>query len=174
MDWPRVPWPGSKAALIASAELGRKVAALLDVEQGVLGVTSGKVREGLKTVGSLATVEAKPLDLARDLEITAGWGIRGQGGIAMPSEGRREANRVFLNDRTYWDGISQEVWQYSLGGYQVLKKWLSYREAKLLGRALTVDEADHFTSMARRIQALLDLGAELDRNYREQAEGHCL
>lgn len=28
-----------------------------------------------------------------------------------------------------------------LGGYQVLKKWLSYREESLLGRPLTRDEA---------------------------------
>lgn len=63
--------------------------------------------------------------------MTAGWGIRGQGGIAMPSEGRREGQRVFLNDRTCWEGIPDAVWQFSLGGYQVLKKWLSYSPISL-------------------------------------------
>jgi hypothetical protein len=100
--------------------------------------------------------------------VTAGWGIRGQGGIAMPSEGRREGQRVFLNDRTCWEGIPDAVWQFSLGGYQVLKKWLSYRESRLLGRSPRPDEAAHFTHMARRIAALLALalGPELDANYR--------
>jgi len=168
MDWPRIPWPTSGAFLASSATLGRRVAALLDVEQAVPGVTTGKVRADLKTVSSLATVGDKPLNLRQDLEITAGWGIRGQGGITMPSEGRREGDRVFLNDRAYWDGIPDAVWHYNLGGYQVLKKWLSYRESRLLGRSLTIDEADHFTTMARRIAALLALGPELDDNYRQR------
>lgn len=166
MDWPRIPWPGSRASLAASAALGRQVAALLDVEQAVPQVTTGAVREDLRRVAVLTVVDGSPLNPAVDLEVTAGWGIRGQGGIAMPGEGRREGSRVFLNGRACWDGIPDEVWQYSLGGYQVLKKWLSYRESRLLGRALRPDESAHFTAMARRIAALLALGAELDANYR--------
>lgn len=166
MDWPRIPWPASTEALSKSAALGRQVAALLDVEQAVPLVTAGKIPEGLRKVGVLTVVDGAPLNPAADLDITAGWGIRGQGGIAMPSEGRRENDRVFLNARVCWGGIPDAVWQYSLGGYQVLKKWLSYRESRLLGRALSPDEAQHFTHMARRIAALLAMGEDLDANYR--------
>ncbi len=169
MDWPRIPWPLSMATLAASAKLGRQVAALLDVEQPVPKVTAGKIPEDLRKVAVLTVVDGSPLNPALDLELTAGWGIRGQGGIVMPSEGRREGTRVFLNDRACWDGLSDAVWQYSLGGYQVLKKWLSYRGSRLLGRALSPDEAAHFTHMARRIAALLALGMELDANYRTLA-----
>jgi hypothetical protein len=28
--------------------------------------------------------------------------------------------------------VPEPVWNYTLGGYQVLKKWLSYRESALL------------------------------------------
>ena len=59
-----------------------------------------------------------------------------------------------------------EVWAYTLGGYQVLKKWLSYREAKVLARPLKVDEIETFTHNARRIAALFALGEALDANYR--------
>lgn len=31
-DWPRIPLPATRAALLASAALGREVAALLDTE----------------------------------------------------------------------------------------------------------------------------------------------
>jgi hypothetical protein len=34
------------------------------------------------------------------------------------------------------------------GGYQVIKKWLSYREHKLLGRPLTTDEAREVMNIA--------------------------
>lgn len=57
------------------------------------------------------------------------------------------------------------VWEYTLGGYQVLKKWLSYREAALLGRPLTVGEVAEFAHIARRIAALLALADGLDANY---------
>jgi hypothetical protein len=49
-DWPHVPLPDSKKLLLASAELGRQVAALLDPESRVPGVTSGAIRPELKTI----------------------------------------------------------------------------------------------------------------------------
>jgi hypothetical protein len=58
------------------------------------------------------------------------------------------------------------VWDYTIGGYQVIKKWLSYREQSLLGRPLSSDEVREVTAMARRIAALALLREELDRNYR--------
>ncbi|MBE0418340.1 MAG: hypothetical protein IBX63_11300 [Coriobacteriia bacterium] len=35
---------------------------------------------------------------------------------------------VYLNDVAYWRCMPSNVWRYSIGGYQVIKKWLSYRE----------------------------------------------
>ncbi len=44
-------------------------------------------------------------------------------------------------------------------------RWLSYREAKLLGRPITADEAREVRDMARRIAAIVLLESELDANY---------
>jgi Type ISP C-terminal specificity domain len=68
-------------------------------------------------------------------------------------------------DKAFWSNIPSAVWEYTLGGYQVIKKWLSYREKELLGRGLTKEEARHVTDMARRIAALLLMGPALDANY---------
>ncbi len=57
------------------------------------------------------------------------------------------------------------VWEYTLGGYQVLKKWLSYREEPLLGRPLREDEARYFSQVVRRIAAIRRLGPALDASY---------
>jgi hypothetical protein len=73
---------------------------------------------------------------------------------------------VFLNAAAYWRNVPRRVWEYTLGGYQVLEKWLSYREQALLGRPLTVDEVGYVTQVIRRIAALVLLGPELDANYR--------
>ena len=112
-----------------------------------------------------------------DFALTAGWGHAGAGDAVMPGPGRahereytdteREALGraidalgettfdVYLNDRAYWRNVPAAVWKYKLGGYQVLKKWLSYREQRVLGRDLLLDEARHFTDAARRIAAIL-------------------
>jgi hypothetical protein len=180
-DWPRIPLPASREALLHSAELGRQVAALLDPEQPVAGVTSGSIRPELKAIGVLTTASGGQINTAAgDLELRAGWGYAGRGGITMPGRGRAVQRAyapdeqaqlgattfdIALNDAVYWRNIPEAVWQYTLGGYQVLKKWLSYRELPLLGRSLSVDEAREVTQMARRIAAILLLEPELDASY---------
>ena len=72
---------------------------------------------------------------------------------------------VYLNDAAFWRCVPSRVWTYTLGGYQVMKKWLSYRERSLLGRALTLAELTEVMHMARRIAALLLLQPALDANY---------
>ena len=64
---------------------------------------------------------------------------------------------IYLNDEAFWSNVTTDVWNYSLGGYQVLKKWLSYREHAVLGRPLRDEEIRHFSDTARRIAAMLAL-----------------
>jgi hypothetical protein len=73
---------------------------------------------------------------------------------------------VDLNDIAYWRNVPSRVWDYMIGGYQVLKKWLSYREYEVLGRTLTPEEAREFTTIARRIAALVLKESALDVNYK--------
>ena len=72
---------------------------------------------------------------------------------------------VYLNDVAFWRCVPARVWTYTLGGYQVMKKWLSYRERSLLGRALTLAELTEVMQMSRRIAAVLLLQPALDANY---------
>jgi len=73
---------------------------------------------------------------------------------------------IYLNDVAYWRNVPAGVWSYTIGGYRVMKKWLSYRERSLLVRDLSKDEAREVMNMARRIAAILLLGPALDANYR--------
>jgi hypothetical protein len=72
---------------------------------------------------------------------------------------------IYLNDTVYWKNIPAPVWNYIIGGYQVIKKWLNYREYALLGRALSLDKVREVTIMARRIAAIVLLEPDLDVNY---------
>ncbi len=198
-DWPRVPLPEDREALLRSAELGRQVALLLDTGREVAGVAAraGAVRPELRPIGPVTRVGGGSLG-ADDLSLTVGWGHGGNGRAVMPARGRaveraytaeeREAMAagapalgltpeqvarllgastydIYLNDVAYWRNVPARVWDYTIGGYQVLKKWLSYRERGVLGRALTPDEAREAKAMARRIAAILLLEPGLDASY---------
>jgi Type ISP C-terminal specificity domain len=153
---------------------------LLDTETTVLGVAQGKPRPELRLLAEL-NYSGIP-----DLRVIAGWGHAGNGGVTMPGKGKlltrgyrpeeelerplldllgKTTHDIYLNDTAYWRNVPEKVWDYTIGGYQVLKKWLSYREHDLLGRALTTDEAREVTHIARRLAALILLQPDLDANY---------
>jgi hypothetical protein len=196
-DWPRIPLPDTPDALLHSAALGRRVAALLDTETALAGVTSGAVRPELRTLGVVSRVGGGNL-AEDDLALTVGWGHAGKGGVTMPAKGRSiprdytpeelvafqegaealgltveavtaclgsSTRDVYLNDLAYWKNVPERVWSYTIGGYQVIKKWLSYREKPLLGRPLAREEAREVGQMVRRIAGLLLLEPELNANY---------
>lgn len=199
IDWPRIPLPASKGMLLRSAELGRTIAALLDVDTSVADVTAGKVRPELSTIASISREGGGSLNPdAGDLGVTAGWGHGGKGGAVMPGKGKvverdyaakeREAIAegaaalglseeqafkllgqhtfdVYLNNLAYWRNLPARVWDYTIGGYQVIKKWLSYREREILGRGLRMEEVRTVTEIARRIAAIILMEPELDANY---------
>ena len=139
-------------------------------------MTTGQLRPELAVIAVPTTTDGGNMD-GDDFAVTAGWGHHGSGDAVMPGQGRlvkrdyTPAERaalgnaisalgdttydVYLNDRAYWRNVPAAVWNYHLGGYQVLKKWLSYREQRVLGRALTVEEVQAFAETARRVAGIL-------------------
>ena len=176
-DWPRIPLPDERDVLLASAELGRQIAALLDVDQPVTGVTAGKIRPELRTLGVIRRVGGGSINPDNDeLAITVGWGFPGKGGVIMPGKGCIEPHPVsesatdpaydlYLNEVACWANVPRPVWELTIGGYQVIKKWLSYREKTVLGRDLLVDEAVYVTDLIRRLAVLAALQPALDASY---------
>ena len=190
MEWPRIPlpgWPdgdtpGAAEELAASAARGLELAALLDSETPVAGVTTGALRSEMAAIAVPSTTDGGNM-AGDDFSVTAGWGHFGQGEAVMPGHGRAVERPctaeeraalgasadalgettfdIHLNDRAYWRNVPSAVWRYKLGGYQVLKKWLSYRERGVLGRALRPEEVQHFTDTARRIAGILGLVGEI-------------
>jgi hypothetical protein len=72
---------------------------------------------------------------------------------------------VYLNELCAWTNVPEKVWEVYIGGYQVMKKWLSYRECGFLKRPLTLAEAEEVQAMARRLTGLCLLHPQLDANY---------
>ena len=184
MEWPRIPlpgWPdgqadGAAETLAASAMRGRELASLLDPDAPVPGVTQGTLRPEIAVLAVPATTDGRNMT-SDDFALTAGWGHFATGDAVMPGQGHlverdyTPAERaalgdaisvlgektldVYLNDHAFWRNVPAAIWDYRLGGYQVLKKWLSYREYAVLERVLTPEEVQYFAEVTRRVGAIL-------------------
>ena len=178
MEWPRIPLPSwsdggaddEAEELAQSAARGRELAALLDPDTPVPGVTQALLRPEIAVP---ATVGGHNMS-GEDFALTAGWGHFGTGDAVMPGQSRIVERAalggtvaslggttydVYINGTAFWRNVPAAVWNYKLGGYQVLKKWLSYREHDILGRPLKPEEVQHFADTARRIGAMRTLNA---------------
>ena len=183
-EGPRIPllgWPDGESesaagALVKSAARGRQLAQLLDVDASGPGVTEPPLRPASTAIAVPSTRDGRNMGGA-DFAVTAGWGHYGKDNAVMPGQGRvversytpdertilgdalpvlgKNTFDVHLNGSAFWRNVPATVWTYQLGGYQVLKKWLSYREYDVLGRALLPEEVQHFTDISRRIGAIL-------------------
>ena len=176
--WPDGEAAGAAEAFAESAARGRELTRLLDSDAPVPGITQGALRPELAVIAVPATAGGRNMT-GDDFAVTAGWGHHGQGDAVMPGQGRvtkraftpeeREAIGdalsilgaggdttfdIHLNRNAFWRNVPAAVWSYRLGGYQVLKKWLSYRERAVLGRPLRLEEIQQFTDTARRIAAM--------------------
>ncbi len=74
---------------------------------------------------------------------------------AAPAALGETAFHIQLNANARWGNVPAAVWNYRLGGYRILKKWLSYRECKVLCRPLRIEKVQHFAETTRRIGTLL-------------------
>jgi hypothetical protein len=185
----------AKHLLLDSAELGQTLSGLMDVAEPVAGVTKGDLRREIASVGELRGIRGSPDDLAVTAAWGTRQAIRGYVRmshgrlIVRPYTLRERQERIagalalglhpgaayaawgddtrdiYLNDHVYWENIPARIWEHTIGGYPVLKKWLSYRCLTTLNRALRPDEAAYFTQTARRLAAIRLLESRLNRNY---------
>lgn len=149
-DWPRIPLPDDAETLNDSAQIGRRVAALLDADQDVSGVSSGTLLPGLKLIA---------LPKGKNFNLVGNWGyvqINKHGSrVVMPGGGKTtkrvwtEAERnallqlavqhglnletlldligqqavdVQINAEAKWEGVPAKVWAYTMGGQSSAQK----------------------------------------------------
>jgi len=196
-DWPRIPLPAAVNLFAYSAGLGRRLSGLLDAESDInlaaewsflaalklpmdanldeaLKLTAGwghKGQESAVMPGRGLAPERPWTDAEREklAALAATQSLTGDDTLTLLGE---KCVDVYLNADSHWAAVPLNVWNYTLGGYQVLKKWLSYREftaeptSPLLHRSLRPEEAAYFAQVVRRIAAILLLGPALDASYR--------
>ena len=193
--WPRVPLPPRRDQLEDSAVLGRTISALLDIDTPLAGLDNNP-KLYLKAVGSVRRTDGKAIATSDlevtagwGVRQVRNYKSGATGHVVMPADGLvvqrartyEETSRlserqlqllgnevidIHLSRDVCWSGVPQAAWDFKVGGFQVLRKWLSYREHTILGRPLALDEVRQFTSIVRRLTELTLLADDLDANYR--------
>lgn len=150
IDFPRVPLTSDPAMFRALAALGGELTALhlLESQDVLIPITSypvpgdNRVEKGYPkyTIETGRDVPAERLHPPED----------------VPAE--RLYGRVHINQTQYFDGVPQDVWEFRVGGYQVLDKWLKDRR----GRQLTYDDLTHYQRVVVALQRTMEVMAEID------------
>lgn len=66
-------------------------------------------------------------------------------------------NKIILNEDLAISPISAEIWNYTIGGYQVLKQWLKYRK----DYACTKEELEHLLKICKILKKTIEIQGKL-------------
>ena len=155
-DFPRIPIPGSRSVFDALAVLGEQLVQWHLLEHPTaLAITATSVPAGL-TMPNFVGTERKLLKVAEKSRELADLEAVADGPLGT----------VFINPGSGFAGVRQAVWQHTIGGYQVLHKWLDDR--RKAGRSLSEDDIAHW----RRVYAALDATQRLMQQTDEAIVAH--
>lgn len=66
-------------------------------------------------------------------------------------------NKIMLNEDLAISPISAEIWNYTIGGYQVLKQWLKYRKDYVC----TKEELEHLLKICKILKKTIEIQGKL-------------
>ena len=73
----------------------------------------------------------------------------------------KKRNCVHINKEKYFDGITSELWDYQIGGYQVLHKFLKDRRGRVM------KDPRRYSRIVTAISKTIDLQKRIDAVYQE-------
>lgn len=85
---------------------------------------------------------------------------QGDGQVEKPNY-HENSSRLYINKDQYFDTVEPEIWNYYIGGYQVLDKWLKERK----NRILTLEDQLHFRKVITALTQTIDIQKKIDKFY---------
>ena len=148
-DFPRVPIPGDPDMFRALARLGQRV-----TNAHLMNSTLENASPvGFPIAGDNLIESAHPKYYAADEKPPGESEPLEIGRVYISKSNKRSGKRG-----QYFDGISSEVWEFCIGGYRPMDKWLKERR----GRTLSFDDLDYYRRIAAAIQETILLMQEVD------------
>jgi predicted helicase len=74
---------------------------------------------------------------------------------------KEDEQRIYINKEKYFEGVTPEVWNYHIGGYQVLLKYLKDRKDRMM------DDAPCYCRIVTALYKTIEIQAQIDNIYPE-------
>ncbi len=155
IDFPRVPLTSDVALLRDLVALGGRLVALHLMESPELDT----LMTSYPVAGDNLVEKGHPKYIAPG-EVPPGEDEPAERGRVYINRTKRKAGAP---PAQYFDGVPPEVWEFQVGGYQVLDKWLKDRR----GRELTPDDLTHYQRIVVALARTIEIMAEIDARIEE-------
>ncbi len=90
--------------------------------------------------------------------------------VTFPEKGSNEVEtvkyeneKVWINKTQYFENVPETAWNFHIGGYQVLQKWLKDRK----GRTLSFDDLEHYAKVVSALSQTIELMEKIDETIEE-------
>ena len=90
----------------------------------------------------------------------AGYPNKGEHKISY-SKYNEEKKRLYINEKQYFENVKKEVYDYSIGGYKPIEKYIKARDI------LTLKDISHLIKVIAVIERTILLQEEIDKVWRE-------
>lgn len=90
----------------------------------------------------------------------AGYPNKGEHKISY-SKYNEEEKRLYINEKQYFENVKKEVYNYSIGGYKPIEKYIKARDI------LTLKDISHLIKVIAVIERTILLQEEIDKVWRE-------
>ena len=72
---------------------------------------------------------------------------------------KENENKIYINQTLFIEEVSEEIWEYKIGSYQVIDKWIKYR----IGRELDYNDLKLLEDMVKIIKKTIEIQEKLER-----------
>lgn len=148
IDFPKIPFTKNYKLFQKLSELGKKLVDLHLLKSSLLDKPvikfEGEENNEILYVKFKSNLALEINQVSRQL-------------IERPSD----IGSICINSNQYFSAPTREVWDYHIGGYQVLDKWLKSRK----GRTLSSEEIKTYCQIATAIHHTILVQKEIDKLY---------
>lgn len=147
-SFPFVLFPATRAFFDAVAAIGKELVLwhLLEHPDAEKIAADGKISAGTTTWFGNDLSLLKVAEKSRELAEVQGTDDK--------------LGKVFINASSGFANVRQRVWEHTIGGYQVLHKWLDDR--RKAGRSLSADDITHWLRVYAALEATQTLMQQVD------------
>jgi len=72
-----------------------------------------------------------------------------------------DKQRIYINKEKYFENVTPEIWNYHIGGYQVLHKYLKDRKNRI------IDDAPRYCRIVTALYKTIEIQKQIDKLYPE-------